>query len=126
MAAYWVSVEQKMKLRWKTLLVGANHIEWASEAEMLSLRYEFFGRYLADMRELAVRDGIVPIERMEALASCGWETPADWAEKMHDWPTASLFTLEAGSLGLNLIDTWLRLLPAFGGELQPLSHLDRS
>ena len=106
MAAYWVSVEHEMKLRWKTLLLGANHPEWEADAEILSQRDEFFGRYIADMRELVVREGIVPIERMDGLAARGWETPADWATSMHDWQTASLSALEAGSMSPDLIERW--------------------
>lgn len=106
MAAYWVSVEHEMKLRRKMLLQGANHPEWEHDAELLAQAEEFHQRYLADMKALVERDGIVPIERIDSLAAQGWDTPADWAEKMRGWQAASQAGLEAGSLDPELIEAW--------------------
>jgi hypothetical protein len=106
MAAYWVSVEHEMKLRHKALLTGAKHLDWENDPELLALLDTFFGRYLDDMRELVVQDGIVPVERIDELGALGWETPADWAEKMHDWQQASLSVLEAGSFEPDLVGAW--------------------
>ncbi len=106
MAAYWTSVEHEMKLRRKILLKGANHPEWETDPELTAQAEEFFERYLADMKELAKRDGIVPEERIDALAARGWETPADWAEVMRAHQQASLNGLEAGLLDPDIIESW--------------------
>ena len=106
MAAYWVSVEHEMKLRWKTLLMGANHLDWENDPELLTQLDTFFGRYLDDMRELVIRDEIVPVERIDELDAIGWETPADWADKMAGWQQASLSALETGSFAPDLIEAW--------------------
>ena len=71
MAAYWTSVEHEMKLRCKTLLRGANHPEWMDDPELVAQGQDFHARYVADMKELAVRHGIVPVERIDALAARG-------------------------------------------------------
>ena len=60
MAAYWLSVEHEMKLRRKTLLQGANHLEWENDPELIDQAKRFHDRYLADMKELVEREGIVP------------------------------------------------------------------
>jgi len=106
MAAYWVSVEHEMKLRRKTLLIGANHLDWENDPELRGQLDVFFGRYLDDMRELVERDGIVPVERINDLDKTGWETPANWAEKMAGWQQASLSALETGSFSPDLVETW--------------------
>jgi hypothetical protein len=106
MAAYWVSVEHEMKLRRRTLLVGAAHPEWENDPELLAQVADFFERYLADMRELVVREGIVPVARIDALAERGWETPPDWAARMHDWQQATLAGIAAGTLAPQLIEDW--------------------
>ncbi|MEZ0397108.1 MAG: hypothetical protein ABWK53_11860 [Anaerolineales bacterium] len=106
MAAYWVSVEHEMKLRFRTLLEGAGHPEWAHDPELTAQADEFFVRYLDDMRELVVRDGIVPAARLDALAASGWETPADWAESMQAWQQASLAAMEAGQFPADLAEQW--------------------
>jgi len=106
MAAYWVSVEHEMKLRFRTLLKGAGHPEWASDPELTAQADEFHARYLADMRELVARDGIVPPERIDALAAVGRETPADWAEQMRVWQDASLAALESGQFPPDLAEKW--------------------
>ncbi len=106
MAAYWVSVEHEMKLRRKTLLEGANHLDWEGDPEILAQVDDFFGRYLADMKELVARDGIVPVERLDELAARGWETPADWADTMREWQSASLSALETGSFSPQLVEAW--------------------
>jgi hypothetical protein len=119
MAAYWISVEHEMKLRRKTLLKGANHPEWETDPELVNQAQEFFDRYLSDMKELVVRDGIVPSERIDALAAKGWETPSDWAIVMHERQKASLAGIEAGSLDINLIEAW------FDSCLRSVSNYNR-
>ena len=106
MSAYWISVEHEMKLRRKTLLKGANHLEWEDDPELLAQLDDFFGRFIDDMRELVVRDDIVPVEQIDKLAARGWETPDDWAEKMAGWQSESLSALEAGSFPSDLIEVW--------------------
>ncbi|MCU0484882.1 MAG: hypothetical protein MUC85_02105 [Anaerolineales bacterium] len=107
MAAYWVSVEHEMKLRRKILLKGANHPEWENDPELLKQAHEFHARYISDMKELVVRDVIVPAERLDALAAVGWETPDDWAEVMRARQQASLAALEAGyPLSTELVEGW--------------------
>jgi hypothetical protein len=66
----------------------------------------FHTRYLADMKELVDREGIVPAERMDALAATGWATPSDWAEVMRARQQASLAGLEAGLLDPELVEGW--------------------
>jgi hypothetical protein len=106
MAAYWTSVEHEMKLRRLTLLKGANHLEWLEDGELVQQAQEFHQRYVADMKELALRDGIVPAERLDELAAAGWETPADWAEVMRQRQQDSLAALEAGSFPTELVEGW--------------------
>jgi hypothetical protein len=106
MAAYWTSVEHEMKLRWKILLKGANHPEWETDSELIAQAGMFHTRYLADMKELVDREGIVPAERMDALAATGWATPSDWAEVMRARQQASLAGLEAGLLDPELVEGW--------------------
>jgi len=106
MAAYWTSVEHEMKLRRKTLLKGANHPEWETDPELVAQAKDFHDRYVADMRELVVRDGIVPAERIDTLAAKGWETPAGWAEVMRERQQASLAALEAGTFPAELVEGW--------------------
>lgn len=106
MAAYWVSVEHEMKLRFRTLLEGAGHPDWASDPELTAQATDFFERYLSDMRALVSRDGIVPSERIDALAKRGWETPSDWAETMRGWQEATLAGLDTGNLAPELIEAW--------------------
>lgn len=106
MAAYWTSVEHEMKLRRRTLLAGAGHLEWESDPELAAQAKEFHGRYVDDMRELVIRDGIVPPERIDRLAEAGWETPADWAEAMRARQQASLAGLEVGQLDSELVEAW--------------------
>lgn len=119
MAAYWTSVEHEMKLRCKTLLRGANHLEWMDDPELVAQGQEFHTRYVADMKELAVRDGIVPVERINALAAKGWETPADWAEVMRARQQASLAGLEAGALDGEVVEGW------FDSCLRSVSNYNR-
>ena len=119
MAAYWTSVEHEMKLRFKTLLRGANHPEWAVDSELTAQAKEFHERYVADMKALAVRDGIVPVERVETLAAQGWETPADWAEVMRARQAASLSGLEQGRLETELVEGW------FDGCLRSIANYNR-
>ena len=119
MAAYWTSVEHEMKLRCKTLLQGANHPEWESDPELVEQAEEFHERYVADMKELAVRDGIVPAERLDALAAAGWETPTDWAEVMRAAPAGSLAALEAGAFPAELVEGW------FDSCLRSVSNYNR-
>lgn len=119
MAAYWTSVEHEMKLRCKTLLQGANHPEWMDDPELVDQSQEFHTRYVADMKELVVRDGIVPVERIDALAAQGWETPADWAEVMRGRQQTSLAGLEAGALDPGLVEGW------FDSCLRSVSNYNR-
>jgi hypothetical protein len=119
MAAYWTSVEHEMKLRCKTLLKGANHPEWETDPELVVQAKGFHDRYLADIKELVVRDGIVPAERIDALATQGWETPADWANVMRERQQASLAGLEAGSLNHGLVEGW------FDSCLRSVSNYNR-
>ncbi len=106
MAAYWTSVEHEMKMRRRTLLTWANHPEWEHDPELIAQAGEFFTRYLADMRELVARDGIVPPERIDALAAAGWETPANWADVMRARQADSLAGLESGALAPELVEGW--------------------
>jgi len=119
MAAYWTSVEHEMKLRRQTLLRGAGHPEWETDPELVAQAADFHARYVADMRELVVRDGIVPAERIDALAAAGWETPADWAEVMRARQQASLAGLEAGALDPDLVEGW------FDSCLRSVSNYNR-
>mgnify|MGYP000864418417 FL=1 len=106
MAAYWTSVEHEMKLRRKTLLMGANHPEWETDPELVNQAKEFHDRFISDMRELVLRDEIVPIERIDQLAEAGWETPIDWAEVMRARQSASLTALENNHFPEQLIEDW--------------------
>lgn len=106
MAAYWISVEHEMKMRRTTLLSGANHLEWENDPELLAQHHLFFDRYLDDMRQLVVRENIVPAERIDELAERGWETPLDWAITLRGWQEASLAALSTGSLDPGLVETW--------------------
>lgn len=106
MAAYWTSVEHEMKMRRHILLKGAGHPEWETDAELVAQAQDFHDRYLADMRELVVREEIVPAERIDALAAKGWETPDDWAEVMHARQQASQAALEAGAIAPDLVEGW--------------------
>jgi len=119
MAAYWISVEHEMKLRRMTLLRGANHLEWEFEPELLAQADEFHNRYLADMKELVLRDGIVPTERIDDLAAAGWETPEDWADAMRTRQQASLSGLNIGELPSDLIESW------FNSCLRSISNYNR-
>jgi hypothetical protein len=119
MAAYWISVEHEMKLRHETLLKGANHPEWKNDPERVQQATEFHQRYGADMKELAVRDGIVPAERLDALAVIGWETPANWAEVMHRRQQDSLAALESGAFPTELVEGW------FDSCLRSVSNYNR-
>lgn len=106
MAAYWVSVEHEMKMRRRILLEGAGHTEWEHDPELVSQAADFHHRFLSDMKELVVRDEIVPAERIDFLSKKGWETPPDWSERMRGWQQASLAGLEAGSLVPELAEAW--------------------
>ena len=119
MAAYWTSVEHEMKLRRKTLLRGAGHPEWETDPELVAQAADFHARYVDDMRELVVRDGIVASGRIDALAAAGWETPADWAEVMRARQQASLAGLEAGALDADLVEAW------FDACLRSVSNYNR-
>lgn len=119
MAAYWTSVEHEMKLRRKTLLRGANHLDWENDPELTAQAETFHRRFVADMRELAVRDGIVPPERIDRLAAAGWETPANWAEVMRARQAASLTALEAGQLPVEIVEGW------FDSCLRSVSNYNR-
>lgn len=106
MAAYWVSVEHEMKLRRKTLLEGANHLEWLEDPDLIEKAKEYHDRFVSDMRELVMREGIVPIERIDHLAEQGWETPTNWAEVMQDQQTRTLAGLEASTMEQDLAESW--------------------
>lgn len=119
MAAYWTSVEHEMKLRLKTLLKGANHPDWDSDPELTAQATDFHNRYVADMRELVARDKIVPVERIDELEKCGWETPANWAEVMRSRQAASLAALEAHQFPADLVEGW------FDSCLRSVSNYNR-
>lgn len=119
MAAYWTSVEHEMKLRRKTLLKGANHPEWETDPELVAQAQKFHDYYIADMKEIVVRDGIVPAERIDALAAAGWETPANWAEVMRERQQNSATQLEASRLEMKLIEAW------FDSCLRSVSNYNR-
>jgi hypothetical protein len=108
-----------MKLRRKTLLKGANHLEWENDAELICQAQEYHNRYVADMKELAARDGFVPPERIDALAAQGWEMPDDWADVMRSCQQASLAGLEAGALDPDLVEGW------FDSCLRSVSNYNR-
>lgn len=120
MAAYWVSVEHEMRMRLGMLLKGAGHPEWRADAELLAQRDDFVARYVADMRELIAREGIVPPEQLDALAAGDYETPADWAATMLAWQSATRAALEAGeALEATLIEAW------FGSCLRSVLNYNR-
>jgi hypothetical protein len=119
MAAYWTSVEHEMKLRRKTLLKGANHVDWETDPELVGQATEFHQRYVADMKELVVRNGIVPAERIDALAAKGWETPSDWAPVMRERQKKSLEQIETGNLEPEIIEAW------FDSCLRSVSNYNR-
>jgi len=119
MAAYWTSVEHEMKMRRKTLLKGANHPEWESDPELVAQARDFHQRFVADMKELVVRDGILPAERLDALAAAGWETPANWAEVMRQRQQDSLAALETGAFPPELVEAW------FDSCLRSVSNYNR-
>jgi hypothetical protein len=119
MAAYWTSVEHEMKLRRKTLLMGANHPEWETDPELVNQAKEFHDRFISDMRELVLRDEIVPVERIDQLAEAGWETPIDWAEVMRARQSASLTALENNHFPEQLIEDW------FDSCLRSVSNYNR-
>lgn len=121
MAAYWTSVEHEMELRWKTLLNGANHLEWETDQELVAQAVEFHNRYVADMRELVVRDGIIPVERIDPLASASWALgrPSNWAEVMRDRQAASLRSLENNFIVPELVEGW------FDSCLRSISNYNR-
>ena len=106
MAAYWTSVEHEMKLRRITLLKGAGNLDWENDPELIDQIAEFHKRFVADMRELAVRNGIVPIERIDQLESAGWETPANWAEVMRKRQDASVAALENNQFPHEIAEGW--------------------
>jgi len=119
MAAYWTSVEHEMKLRRNSLLAGAGHPEWEKDPELVLQAKEFHDRYVADMKELVVRNEIVPVGRIDALAAKGWETPGDWADTMRNRQQDSLAGLQAGSLAPELIEGW------FDSCLRSVSNYNR-
>lgn len=119
MAAYWTSVEHEMKLRRRTLLEGAGHTEWETDPELVAQMQEFHGRYVSDMRELVVREGIVPSDRIDQLESAGWETPDNWAEVMHERQVASLSSLENNHFESELVEGW------FDSCLRSVSNYNR-
>lgn len=119
MAAYWTSVEHEMKLRRKSLLKGANHLEWENDPELVAQAVEYHNRYVADMKELVEREGIVPADRLDTLAAAGWETPADWAEVMRARQQASLAALEAGHFPDDVVEGW------FDSCLRSVSNYNR-
>jgi hypothetical protein len=119
MAAYWTSVEHEMKLRCCILLTGANHLEWETDPELTAQARDYHCRFLADMQELVVRDGIVPAERIHALEAAGWETPPDWADVMRARQQASLAALEAGRFDPGLVEGW------FDSCLRSISNYNR-
>ncbi len=119
MAAYWTSVEHEMKLRRKTLLMGANHPEWETDPELVNQAKEFHDRFISDMSELVLRYEIVPVERIDQLAEAGWETPIDWAEVMRARQSASLTALENNHFPEQLIEDW------FDSCLRSVSNYNR-
>ena len=120
MAAYWVSVEHEMRMRLSMLLQGSGHPEWREGAELLAQRDDFVARYVADMRELIARDGIVPPEQFEELAAGDYETPAGWADEMLGWQSATKAALDAGvALPPSLIEAW------FGSCLRSVLNYNR-
>jgi hypothetical protein len=119
MAAYWTSVEHEMKLRRITLFKGANHQDWEKDSELVGQVNEFHGRYVADMKELAVRDGIVPVERIDQLAAKGWETPTDWAPVMRARQAETLAMLETGTITSDIVEAW------FDSCLRSVSNYNR-
>ena len=119
MSAYWTSVEHEMKMRRRTLLEGAGHLDWLEDSELVAQAKEFHKRFLEDMRELSERDGIVPVERIDQLAEAGWETPEDWADVMHERQEATLAAVESGSIDAGLAEAW------FDACLRSVSNYNR-
>ena len=58
MAAYWVSVEHEMKLRRKTLLAGANHLDWETDPELLAAARWVLTQDAGEVFPAIVRDAL--------------------------------------------------------------------
>jgi hypothetical protein len=107
MSAYWISVEHEMKMRLDKLLEGADKPGWRDGPALLAQRDEFTRRFLEDMRELVVRENIVPAARIDALEENGFELPEDWVESVQSWQQESEETLEKGeTFTPDLMETW--------------------
>jgi hypothetical protein len=105
MAAYWTSVEHEMKMRLAMLLKGAGHEDWRWDAGLIAQKDTFFQRYLDDMRELVVRENIVPPQRIDDILR-QLDTPANWSQQMHSWQEASEAGLSIGKLDPDLVEAW--------------------
>ncbi|MCX6053656.1 MAG: hypothetical protein NTZ74_01840 [Chloroflexi bacterium] len=107
MSAYWISVEHEMKLRRKTLLKGAGHAEWEYDPELVRQSTDYHERFLADMKELVIRNKIASPNRIEELGRAGWETPVNWAAELYALQQDSLSQLEIGRIDPELAEVWI-------------------
>lgn len=106
MGAYWVSVEHEMKMRLDVLLQGGGNPGWRDDPELLEQLDLFTDRFLEDMRELVVRDDIVPAERIDSMVSTGYDTPDDWPQQMLAWQEQSETGLASGVIPPDVIEAW--------------------
>ena len=106
MAAFWAGVEHEMRLRLRTLLKGAGHPEWESDAEIVARSGEYLRRFLNDMRELVARERILSPKRIDALVAAGLDTPPGWAEQMRTRQAGSEAAIAAGQFPSPLVDMW--------------------
>jgi hypothetical protein len=105
MSAYWISVEHEMKMRLTTFLMGAGHMDWLDDLAILAQRDEFVALFLEDMRELVHREKIVPIERIESLAT-SMDLPEDWREQVQKWQSVSEEQIGSGMIDSELVENW--------------------
>ncbi|MBU0927462.1 MAG: hypothetical protein KKA67_06910 [Spirochaetes bacterium] len=115
MGAYWASVEHEMPLRLSTFLRGAGHPDWldgqslSGDPEVARKATEYFGRFLADMAELAGRmgEGVGPLVARLSAASIGM--PDDWASTMSGLQRRGEAAVAAGDFPRGLLDEWLAI-----------------
>jgi hypothetical protein len=106
MAAYWVSVEHEMKMRLEVLLHGGGYPEWRDDPEVQGQLDLFVSRFLEDMRELVVRDKIVPPERFNTMVAAGFDTPDDWSQQMVTWQEKSESGLQDDAIPPEVVEAW--------------------
>lgn len=105
--AYWASVEHEMPLRLASLERGSGHADWLNEPELLEQKTEFVRRYLADMRELCVREDILAPEIFDIRVAASLDMPENWAEQMRLLQQETEKAVETGNFSAELFETWL-------------------